>query len=69
MIQLQDITRRARYLYSRGQEKARYLNLLSRNIYNLEGISPAFKNLSDFEERGQRCTHHGFQTNIESHCA
>ncbi|KYQ50740.1 Uncharacterized protein F54H12.2, partial [Trachymyrmex zeteki] len=56
--------------YSRGQEKTCYLrNLLSRNAYNLERISPAFKNLPDFEDRGQRCTHHGFQTNAESHCA
>ncbi|KYM79358.1 hypothetical protein ALC53_10153 [Atta colombica] len=30
----------------RGQEKTRYLsNLLSRNVYNLKGFSPAFKNL------------------------
>jgi len=57
-IQLRNITHRARYIYSRGQEKVHYLsNLLSRNVYNLEGISPAFKNLPDFEECGQRCTH------------
>jgi len=50
-------------------KRRRYLsNLLSRNVYNLEGISPAFKNLSDFEGCGQRCTHHGFRTNVE-HCA
>ena len=38
-------------------------------MYNLEGISSAFKNLSDFEGRGQRCTHHGFRTSVESRCA
>jgi len=66
-IHLRDITRHARYIYTRGQEKARYLsNLLSRNVYNLEGISPAFKNLPDFEDRGQRCTHHRFQASTES---
>jgi len=69
-IHLRDITRHARYIYTRGQEKTRYLsNLLSRNVYNLEGISPAFKNLPDFEDRGQRCTHHGFRASAESHCA
>ena len=69
-IHLRDITPHARYIYTREQEKARYLsNLLFRNVYNLEGISPAFKNLPDFEEHGQRCTHHGFRTNVESHCA
>ncbi|KYQ49346.1 hypothetical protein ALC60_11585 [Trachymyrmex zeteki] len=69
-IHLREITRHARYIYSRGQEKTRYLsNLLSKNVYNLEGISPAFKNLADFEGSGQRCTHHGFRINVESHCA
>ena len=69
-IHLRDITRHARYIYTRGQEKARYLsNLLSRNVYNLEGISPAFKNLPDFEDRRQRCTHHGFRTSAELRCA
>ena len=64
------VTLHARYIYIRGQEKARYLsNLLSRNVYNLDGISPAFKNLPDFEDRGQRCTHHGFRASAESRCA
>ncbi|KYN38447.1 hypothetical protein ALC56_07174 [Trachymyrmex septentrionalis] len=45
-IHLRDITRHARYIYTRGQEKTRYLsNLLSRNVYNQEGISPAFKKI------------------------
>ncbi|KYN14629.1 hypothetical protein ALC57_13158 [Trachymyrmex cornetzi] len=69
-IHLRAITRHVRYIYTRGQEKSRYLsNLLSRNVYNLEGISPAFKNLPDFGGCGQRCTHHGFRTNVGSHCA
>ncbi|XP_067210251.1 uncharacterized protein [Linepithema humile] len=62
VIQLREITRRVRYIYSRGQEKARYLRrLLSRNVYNLEGISPAFKNLPEDKESGHRCSHHGFR--------
>jgi len=49
-IHLQDITRHARYIY-RGQEKARYLNnILSRNVYNLEEISPAFKKSTRFRK-------------------
>ncbi|KYN13605.1 hypothetical protein ALC57_14203 [Trachymyrmex cornetzi] len=69
-IHLRAITRHARYIYTRGQEKSRYLsNLHSRNVYNLEGISPAFKNLPDFGGCGQRSTHHGFRTNVGSHCA
>ncbi|KYN27633.1 hypothetical protein ALC57_02974 [Trachymyrmex cornetzi] len=69
-IHLRAITRHARHIYTIGQEKSRYLsNLLSRNVYNLEGISPAFKNLPDFGGCGQRCTHHGFRTNVGSHCA
>jgi len=54
----------------RGQQKVRYLsNLFSRNVYNLKGISLAFKNLSDFERHGQHCMHHGFRTVVESYCA
>lgn len=69
-IQLREITRQARYIYSRGQEKANYLrNLLSRNVYNLEGISPPLKNLPDAEERGHRCAHHGFRANAKFTCA
>lgn len=67
-LQLREIVRQARYIYSRGQEKAHYLQcLLSRNVYNLEGISPPFRNLFDGEEN--RCTHHGFQSNTKFHCA
>jgi len=56
-LQLREITRQARYIYIREQEKARYLSeLLSKNVYNLEGISPPFKELADGEENGQRCT-------------
>ena len=69
-LQLQDITRHVRYIYSRGHEKASYLsNLFSKNVNNLEGIFPTVKNLLDFEGCIQRCTHHGFRTNVESHCA
>lgn len=61
-IQLREITRQARYIYSRGQEKVLYLRrLLSRNVYNLEGISPSFKDLPEDKERGHRCSRHGFQ--------
>jgi len=69
-LQLREITRQTRYIYTRGQEKARYLcELLSRNVYNLEGISPPFKELPDGEEDGQRCTHHGFRTKAKFLCA
>jgi len=41
-------------------KKTHYLrDLLSRNIYNLEPISPLFEELPDGEEGGQHCTHHG----------
>lgn len=64
--QLRQITRCVRHIYVRGNEKASYLqNLLSRNIYNLEGISPAFKNLTVEEE----CGHHGLQKFGIFHCA
>lgn len=69
-LQMREITRNTRYIYVRGNEKARYLqNLLSRNIYNLEGISPAFKNLLPEEERGRYCSHHGFRKFGIFHCA
>jgi len=69
-LQLREITRQARYIYTRGQEKARYLSeLLSRNVYNLEGISPPFNELPDGEEGGQRCTHHGFRAKANFLCA
>ena len=68
--QLREITRCVRYIYSRGHEKAQYLrNLLSRNVYNLEGISPPFKNLPDVKENGGRCVHHGFRSNTKFACA
>ncbi|XP_072756960.1 uncharacterized protein [Anoplolepis gracilipes] len=58
---LREITRRVRYIYVRGNEKASYLrNILSRDINNLEDISPPFKNLSSKEEDGRYCSHHGF---------
>ena len=67
---LREIIRETRFIYCRGEEKASYLrNLLSRTVYNLEGISPSFKNLRDKEEDGQRCSHHGFRNNPEFHCA
>ena len=62
VVQLREITRQARYIYSRRQEKTYYLQrLLSRNVYNLEGISPAFKNLPEDKEYGWQCSHHGFR--------
>ena len=68
--QLREITRRARFIYTRGQEKASYLSdLLSRNIYNLEADTPAFKNLPDTDELGHRCSHHGFRSNAKYLCA
>ena len=61
-IQLREISRQVLRIYTRGQEKAHYLRrLLSKNVYNLEGISPTFKNLPEDEECGQRCSHHGFR--------
>ncbi|XP_070171148.1 uncharacterized protein [Polyergus mexicanus] len=68
--QLREITRQARHIYVRGAEKETYLrNLLSRNIYNLEDISPAFKNLSEGEVRGRYCGYHGFRKFGIFHCA
>lgn len=64
--QLRQITKCVRHIYVRGNEKVSYLqNLLSRNIYNLEGISPTFKNLTVEEESG----HHGFRKFGIFHCA
>jgi len=64
------ITRQARYIYTRGQEKTRYLrNLLSKNVYNLKGISPLFKMLSDGEASGQRCIYHGLRAKTKFRCA
>lgn len=65
--QLRQIIKCVRHIYVRGNEKASYLqNLLSRNIYNLEDISPAFKNLTVEEE----CGHHGFRKKFGIfHCA
>jgi len=43
-------TTRTLHVYQRTREGSlSESNLLSRNVYNLEGISPAFKNLPDFE--------------------
>ena len=68
--QLRDITRWARCIFTRGHEKASYLrDLLSRNIYNLEADSPAYKYLPDVDEYGHRCTHHGLRANAKFHCA
>lgn len=71
MAELREIARQARYIYTRGREKVHYLeNTLARNVYNLEGISPAFKNLSEGEEHELRCSHHGFHRNSDKfHCA
>lgn len=67
-LHLREIIRHSRHIYVRGSEKAHYLrNLLSREIYNLEGISPAFKNLTSEGECGQYCAHHGFRKIF--HCA
>ncbi|XP_072757019.1 uncharacterized protein [Anoplolepis gracilipes] len=58
---LREITRRVRYIYVRSNEKASYLrNILSRDINNLEDISPPFKNLSSKEEDGRYCCYHEF---------
>jgi len=54
-IHPRDITRHARYIYSREQEKGHYLsNLLFRNIYNPERIS--LSEMPDFGGCGQRTT-------------
>lgn len=71
-LQLREIARRARYIYSRGHEKVHYLcHLLSRSLYNLEEISPSFKNLPVNEEGIQHCSHHGFRCwpKDKFHCA
>lgn len=68
VTQLREIARRTRHIYTRGAEKAVYLqHILSRNISNLEGISPTFKNLSDYESSG--CPLHGFRLRNKFHCA
>ncbi|KAL6417207.1 hypothetical protein ACFW04_012911 [Cataglyphis niger] len=67
---LREITRHARYIYVRECEKACYLrNLPSRDIYNLEDISPAFKNLTSRGERERYCGYHGFRKFGIFHCA
>src|SRR5436190_22075100 len=57
--QLREITRSANNIYVvSDNETAQYLqNLLARNIYNLENISPAFKFHTDNEEQGY-CSYH-----------
>lgn len=66
--QLREITRHVRNIYTRGNEKARYLrNLLCRVIYNLEGISPSFNELTEEEHR--YCAFHGFRKFGNFHCA
>lgn len=46
-LQLREIIRHTRHIYVRNIEKAHYLrNLISREIYNLEGISPANSKIS-----------------------
>jgi len=71
VLQLREITWQTRYIYTKKQEKARYLCELelSRNVYNLERISPPFKELPDGEEGGQRCTHHRFRAKTKFLCA
>jgi len=50
---------------TKEQENTRCLrDLLFRNAYNLEGIFPPFKKLSDGEAGGQRCIHHGLKQNF-----
>ena len=67
---LREIARHARCIYVRGNEKANYLrNLLSRDINNLEGISPSFKNLTPEEDAIQYCGHHGVRKFGNFHCA
>lgn len=69
-LYLREITREVRYIYCRGHEKEHYLRrVLSRNIYNLEGISPAFKNLPEIKECKQRCSHHGLRFSPTFTCA
>ena len=69
-IELRESTRHANNIYVRGSEKAHYLrNLLARNIYNLENISPAFKFLSDDEVQGRYCDEHSFRKSSGFHCA
>jgi len=65
------VSRHACYIYSKRQEKTRYLsNLFSRNIYNLKEISSGFKNLPDFEVVDNAARITDFElTNVESHCA
>ena len=71
MLHLREITRHAYRIYTRGYEKASYLqNLLSRSIYNLEDISPTFRDLPEEEKEGGRlCCYHGFGKFTGYHCA
>ena len=67
---LREITRHVGNIFTAGSEKARYLeNLLSRNIYNLENIAPAFKNIPEEEGEGRLCCFHGFGKFTAYHCA
>lgn len=68
VLQLREIARGSRHIYTRGVEKLLYLQrLLSRNINNLEEISPAFKNLPDCG--CNCCPHHGFRQRSKFLCA
>ena len=67
---LREITRHVGNIFTAESEKARYLqNLLSRNIYNLENIAPAFKNIPEEEGGGRLCCFHGFGKFAAYHCA
>ncbi|EFN86443.1 hypothetical protein EAI_02944 [Harpegnathos saltator] len=66
---LREITSHIRDFMTRGKEKASYLqNLLARNVYNLENISPTSSDLSS-NERVEDCSFHAFRKHRRYHCA
>ncbi|XP_025160455.1 uncharacterized protein LOC105180994 [Harpegnathos saltator] len=66
---LREITSHVRNFMTNGKEKASYLqNLLARNVYNLENISPTSNDLSP-SERIKGCSFHTFRKHRRYHCA
>ena len=57
-------------LHQRTREANYLQNLLSRSIYNLEDICPAFRDLPEEEKKeGRLCWYHGFEKLVGYHCA
>ncbi|EFN75574.1 hypothetical protein EAI_17598 [Harpegnathos saltator] len=70
---LHETTSHIRGFMTKGKEKASYLqNLLARNVYNLENISPTASDLSPserIESCSFHCSFHTFRKHRHYHCA